>query len=54
MTTEKTMDEAIRRLEALKAEYEQYLKATYEPQRYYDDLEAKVSAIDEAIERLRS
>ncbi|WP_157384693.1 hypothetical protein [Thauera sp. 27] len=47
------MDEAIERLEALKAEYERYLKATYQPQRYYEDLEAKVSAIEEAIERLR-
>lgn len=48
------MEEAIKRLEALKAEYEEALKAMYEPQSYYDNLKPKVAAIEEAIQRLQA
>lgn len=47
------MDEAIKRLEALKQEYLESLQTTFESQRYYDDLRAKVAAVEEAILRLQ-
>lgn len=48
------MEEAIKRLEALLAEYvEEALNATGEPQAYYDDLRSRVVAVEEGISRLR-
>lgn len=47
------MDEAIKRLEELKAEYEEGLKVTFEPADYYRRLEGKLAGVEEALERLR-
>ena len=47
------MEEAIKRLEELKAEYEAALEYTFEPESYYKDLRSRVAAIEEAIYRLR-
>lgn len=47
------MEEAIDRLENLRAEYETALEATFEPQSYYDNYRSRLAAIEEAIRRLR-
>lgn len=47
-----TMDKAIEILRAMLKELESDAKATYESREYYDRIDAKISAVEEAIERL--
>lgn len=48
------MLDAIELLEALKGEYKVNLEALREPEYYYEDLNSKVKAIEEALQRLRN
>jgi prefoldin subunit 5 len=47
------MDEAIKRLEKLKAEYEELLSDMGNSVEYYEKYRQRVAAIEDALDRLR-